>query len=319
MTDGTMQETRMRFLFLCFCHRQSYSLFRDTRRGSLFVGDCRVGVQQVCRSKCRKAEYTSNPCGTRRDKMRSPKKHAMPLIVAISLSSPIANADTVIIGASPSIVRRAEAREAIRQHSTWTAENIQKNPYLFLKDQVADCDRLRAKIEAQNITLIRLEKRSARAVEESDAMRARYEKFLADAKTAYKAANGKWPVAVNGYELSEDELNDRIADAMERVELAAKERQDNLAIGRKVSIRKGILKTRKRELASLRRKLVLQSEQVKMDAALAELGDLQSSLGTLQDMMLEIDNDPTKLSVADLTEEDIDEKRNSRIRAFLSE
>lgn len=251
--------------------------------------------------------------------MRNLKKHAMPLIVAILLSSAIANADAVIFSGLPSIVRRAEAREAVRQHSTWTAENIQKNPYLFLKDQIADCDRLRAKIEAQNVTLIRLEKKSARAVEESDAMSARYERFLTDAKTAYKAAEGKWPVTVNGYELSEDELNDRIADAMERVELATKEHRDNLAIGQKVSIRKGVLKTKKRELASLRRKLVLQSEQVKMDEALAELGDLQSSLGTLQDMMLEIDNDPTKLSVEDLTEENLNEKRNSKIRAFLSE
>lgn len=46
MTDDTMQETRMRFLFLCFCHRQSYSLFRDTRRGFLFVCDCRAGANR---------------------------------------------------------------------------------------------------------------------------------------------------------------------------------------------------------------------------------------------------------------------------------
>ena len=54
MTDGTVQETRMRFLFLCFCHRQSYSLFRDTRRGFLFVSNRRAGAT-------RKGEWPVRP------------------------------------------------------------------------------------------------------------------------------------------------------------------------------------------------------------------------------------------------------------------
>ena len=161
--------------------------------------------------------------------------------------------------------------------------------------------------------------KATRGVEEACSAEARYNKFLADAKTAYKAANGKWPVVVNGYNLDEEELNDKIADAMERVELAKKEQKDNSAIAKKVSIRKGVLKTRKRELASLRMKLAQQAEQVKMNAALAEIGELQASLGTIQDMMIEIDEDPTKLSVEDLTAEDPNAKRNKKVSAFLND
>lgn len=228
-------------------------------------------------------------------------------------------ADTLVISDSPSVVRNAEIREAIRQDSTWTSENIRNNPYLFLQDQIAACDKLKAKIEAQNITLVRMEKKATRGVEEACSAEARYNKFLVDAKAAYKAANGKWPVVVNGYNLDEEELNDKIADAMERVELAKKEQKDNSAIAKKVSIRKGVLKTRKRELASLRMKLVQQAEQVKMNAALAEIGELQASLGTIQDMMIEIDEDPTKLSVEDLTAEDPNAKRNKKVSAFLND
>lgn len=227
-------------------------------------------------------------------------------------------ADTLVISDSPSVVRRAEIREAIRQDSTWTSENIQKNPSLFLQDQIANCDALKAKIEAQNITLIRMEKKATRAAAEAESTKARYEKFLADAKAAYKAANGKWPVSVNGYDLDEDELNEKISDAMDRVELAKKEHKDNAAIAKKVSIRKGVLKTRKRELVSLRMKLVQQAEQVKMNSALAEIGELKASLGTIQDMMIEIDEDPTKLSVEDLTAEDPNAKRNKKVNSFLN-
>ena len=239
------------------------------------------------------------------------------LIVAFAFLPILAVADTLVISDSPTVVRNAEIREAIRQDSTWTSENIQKNPYLFLQDQIMACDRLKAKIEAQNITLIRMEKKSTRAAEEATSTQSRYEKFLQDAKAAYKAANGKWPVSVNGYDLDEDELNDKIADAMERIELAKKEYKDNTAIAKKVSIRKGILKMKKRDLVNLRMKLVQQAEQVKMNAALAEIGDLKASLGVIQDMMIEIDEDPTKMSVEDLTAEDPNAKRNKKVSDFL--
>ena len=239
------------------------------------------------------------------------------LIVAFAFSPILAVADTLVISDSPTVVRNAEIREAIRQDSTWTSENIQKNPYLFLQDQIMACDRLKAKIEAQNITLIRMEKKSTRAAEEAISTQSRYEKFLQDAKAAYKAANGKWPVSINGYDLDEDELNDKIADAMERIELAKKEYKDNTAIAKKVSIRKGILKMKKRDLVNLRMKLVQQAEQVKMNAALAEIGDLKASLGVIQDMMIEIDEDPTKMSVEDLTAEDPNAKRNKKVSDFL--
>ena len=241
------------------------------------------------------------------------------LIVAFAFLPILAVADTLVISDSPTVVRNAEIREAIRQDSTWTSENIQKNPYLFLQDQIMACDRLKAKIEAQNITLIRMEKKSTRAAEEATSTQSRYEKFLQDAKAAYKAANGKWPVSVNGYDLDEDELNDKIADSMERVERAKKEDKENTAIAKKVSIRKGILNTKKRDLVNLRMKLVQQAEQVKMNAALAEIGDLKASLGVIQDMMIEIDEDPTKLSVEDLTAEDPNAKRNKKVNSFLND
>ncbi len=243
-------------------------------------------------------------------------------VVACSMvASTMVLADTVIVSDSPTVVRNAEIREALRQDSTWTSENIQRNPYLFLQDQIASCDKLRAKIEAQNITLIRMGKEADRKVEDADGMIARYSKFLGDAKAAYKAAekSKSWPVSLNGYDFDKEELGDKIADALERVELAQKEKRDNKAISKKVEIRKGVLKTKKRELAALRRKLVQQAEQVKMNAALAEIGDLNNVLGTIKDMMIEIEEDPTKLSLDDITADDPNAKRNKAVKAFLQD
>lgn len=165
-----------------------------------------------------------------------------------------------------------------------------------------------------------MEKKANRTADDAAAMIKRYTTFLDAAKEAYKGAQEKksWPVTVNGYQMDEDELSDKIADALERLELAQKEQTTSRAIAKKVEIRKGVLKTKSRELVSLRRKLVQQAEQVKMNAALAELNSLNDVLGTIKDMMIEIDEDPTKLSVEDLTAEDPNAKRNKKVAEFLS-
>ena len=257
---------------------------------------------------------------TKQGQERVNMKHVCVLTCGIAAIS-LGYADTVIFSDSPTVVRRAEIREAIRQDLTWTSENIQKNPYLFLQEQISSCDNLMAKIDAQKITLVRMGKKATRTAEDAVATAARYSKFLSEAKEAFKKADAekKWPIFLNGYELDEEELSDKIADALERIELAQKEKKDNDAIAKKVEIRQGILKAKRRELSKLRSALVQQAEQVKMNAALAQIGDLSNVLGTIKDMMIEIDEDPTKLSVDDLTAEDPNAKRNKAVRAFLND
>lgn len=244
------------------------------------------------------------------------------LVFAASISLVLCasgRADTVVISDSPTVVRNAELRELLRQDGTWTDENIARNPYLFLQDQIHKCDVLKETMEARKVTLTRLGKEAARKVEEADGAIARYTKFLEAAKAAYKAAEDadSWPAVVNGYELTEEQLDDRIADALERIELAKTDRTTNLAIGKKVEIRQGALKTKTRDLRSLRLKLVQQAEQVKMNAALAEVNDLSGTLGTIKDLILDIDEDPTELSLDDLTAEDPDSAKKKKVREFL--
>lgn len=203
----------------------------------------------------------------------------------------------------------------------WPADAIQKDPAGFIREQLADCDRLKAKIEAQKIALTRLGKQAARTVEESDGMIARYTAFLGKAKAAYKAAEASdsWPATVDGFKLGEEELSDRIADALERIELAKKDRESAEKIVQKTEVRLRVVKAKTRELASLRLKLVQQSEQVRMNQAFARMEDLSSVAGTLRDMMLDIDEDPATMTLDDLTTGDPDAAKKSAVRAFLDE
>lgn len=62
-----------------------------------------------------------------------------------------------------------------------------------------------------------------------------------------------------------------------------------------------------------------QLEQVKMNAALAEIKDLQVALGVIKDMMVEIDEDPTKFSLDDITADDPNGTRNKKVKSFLND
>ncbi len=204
--------------------------------------------------------------------------------------------------------------------TNWDGEAIRRDPYGFCKAQITQCNVLREKIEAQTITMIRLEKKAKRKVSEANGTITRYETFLAKAKESYKAASesGTWPVNINGFDLDEEELLDRIEDALERIDIAKQEITDNTAIARKVGIRLRTLKMRKREVESLRRKLQQQAEQVRMNAQLTEIEELQDALGLIADMMIDVDEDPTQLSVEDLTAEDPNAERNRRAKQFLN-
>ena len=253
-------------------------------------------------------------------------KSKYPILFSFSLAALVCSGALPVPAAfghddeKPRIVREAERRERERQNTQWTPENIRANPALFLQDMIAASDALKNKIEAQDIAFIRLKKQAERKVSEADSAIARYTKFLNEAKKQYKAAkeNGNaFPVNVNGFELSEEELSEKVADALERIELSKKSRATNSVVVKKVEIRQGVLKTKARELRSIRRKLVLQLEQVKMNEALGEIDSFTEVLGVLKDMSLEISEDPAKLSLDDITEEDPDKARKQSAEDFL--
>ena len=243
-----------------------------------------------------------------------------PIVEPTVQSSTVAS-QTSVVADTVVLVQSEPQPPAKRYEDKWSPEAIQRDPYGFIQDQIRDCDKLKAKIESQRIALTRLGKQSVRTIEEADGTTNRYTAFLAVAKKAYKEAEAsdKWPTVVNGFELDEEALSDRIADALERIELAKKDREAAVALGKKVEIRQRAIKTKARELASLRLKLVQQADQVKTSAALAEIGDLSSVLGTLRDMTLEIEGDPSSASLDDLTAEDPDAAKKAAVRAFLDE
>lgn len=243
------------------------------------------------------------------------------LIIALSTLALPAVADVIIhTSTTPNVVRKAQIREAIRQDETWTAENIQAHPDLFLADSINKCDELSKRIKVQEVAFLRLEKQSKRKCEDAESILKRYTNWLAAAKAEYKkfkAGEVQFPLIVNGIEIEELDFDDLIADALERIDLAKKSRTTNKKIVKKVEIRKKGLKTKSRELISLRRKLSAQLEELKTNQVLAEIGELTDVLNVIKDMSIDLAEDPTKLTIEDLTQGDPDESRQQSVKEFL--
>ena len=119
--------------------------------------------------------------------------------------------------------------------------------------------------------------------------------------------------------MSQEVLEDKIAEALERVELLKSDRANAESALKKVERRQATLAAKKRELSSLRLALVQQAEQVKMNSAITEIGELSAVLGTLQDMILDIDPAASAPSLEDLTQDDPDKARKSAVKAFLDD
>lgn len=216
-------------------------------------------------------------------------------------------------------IRDAQLREMLRRNGAWTDEKIRNNPYGFVQDQIRYCDKLKAAIETRKIAITRLGKQAARTVEESEGTISRYTQFLADAKTSYLKAedDGKWPVTINGFELDQEALEDRIADALERIDLATKAKNLNVIVAKKVERQADILKVKTRELASLRRELAQQSEQIRMNEVLSETSDFTDILGRIKDMTIEIDAESIAPSLDDLADANPNAGRKKTVRDFL--
>lgn len=222
----------------------------------------------------------------------------------------------------PKVIREAQRREDIRQDREWTPENIRKEPYLFVKDQISNCDVLKEKIETQKIAFAMLKNKADRQVSEAEAATIRYQKFLTSAKDAYKKASAagtiSWPLRVNDFELSEVDFNNNVAEALERLKLEENKRNLNLKISKKIEGRQNYLKSKETEIVNLRHRLTMEAENIKMKQAVDEIDSLKDALDVISDMAVQLAGDPEKFTLEDLTTENPADARQQSVLDFLN-
>lgn len=230
------------------------------------------------------------------------------------------NTKSLFTSSDPLVVRNAQKREKDRQNKEWTNENIQAHPDLWLSDAIACCDDNLKKIEVQKVAFLRLKKENERKVSDAELILKRYGDWLVVAKKEYKkmvSSNGDWPVNVNSYVLSQDEFNEAVSDALDRVKLATDQKSTSLKILKKIELREKEFSKAIKTVRSQRQNLSYQLEKIRMNQTLENINELSDIIRSVEDMSIELAGDPTKITVEDMTIQDPNVLRDSTVKDFL--
>lgn len=222
----------------------------------------------------------------------------------------------------PNIVREQQRKERIRQNTTWTAENRQKEPVLFLKAQLEEVDKLEEKLSVQLVELNTKKAEISRKLKVTKANSEKAKAFLDVAKKVYReaAATNAWPAKVNGFSFSQPTLKTRIVEAASRYEqsapLAAKLTEGSATLQRKIEL----VQSKQRETIELRSKIETAIEMVKLDKTIKGIDGIDNQVSAIANMVEGL-GEQTELSASldDVLELSGDAKIDSAFEKIMAE
>ncbi len=230
----------------------------------------------------------------------------------------------IVLVVAPWVVTKAWIKEEVHRNTTWTPEAIQAQPYLYLKSQVAECDKAKARMDDVRITLVRMATEAVRRTNDAEVARRGCQDFLDAAKDAYQRAGGNWPVVVNGVSFSEEELLQRVTDARERIKILQEESRDGRELAKKVALRKQEVEKKISEILQIQSRLAYQAKQVKANMEFAkvtkckeDIDGMKHEMETIKSLMDELNNASSKMSLDDIVKVKIESDRKKEALDFL--
>ena len=190
------------------------------------------------------------------------------------------------VDGTPAVIKKAQAEEAKRQDSKWTAENIQKEPLLYLQSAIQECGAISQRLDTQALALGVKKNQSNREALAQTKERDLYQKFLDAAKAKYRevSVSGRWPTEVNGVTVTEEQLKRKIVEANGKLEscatLASVHQQNLNKLERKLAE----IAQKQEEVSALKRKLSLDLEVVKVKKAVDDIDGIKDTVNAMMDI-----------------------------------
>ncbi len=180
---------------------------------------------------------------------------------------------------------RTKVNAIFKSATTWTDENIAKNPQGYLQWALAEFDGLEDALRGRRVGL-RAQLNSLQRKQEADARQAQIvHERLQDLKSAYRTAAdaNAFPVTLNGLRADEDEMRQLIIEADQRLELYARNaRHYELALPRTKSDLQRV-ESALDALRDRRGEVSRQLQQVQVDAALSDIEGIDDRINALLD------------------------------------
>ncbi len=223
------------------------------------------------------------------------------------------------VGGTPAVIKKAQAEEARRQDSKWTAENIQNEPVLYLQSAIQECEAIRQRLDTQALALAVKKNQSNRELLAQTKERDVYQKFLDAAKAKYReaSASGKWPTEVNGVTVTEEQLKRKIVEANGKLEscatLASVHQQNVNKLERKLAE----IAKKQEDVSALKRKLALDLEVVKVKKAVDDIDGIKDTVNAMMDISNALSSGAGEPSLEDMVVPTVTSKVNEDFEQIM--
>ena len=174
-------------------------------------------------------------------------------------------------------------KEATRQVTEWTAENIQKDPVGYLTWALDECKKTENRLLASKLALKTKKNQTERSLTANQADLTAYSKLLDEAKALYKKASAAntWPVELRGVKLEQAPLKTKIVEAHDKVknlgELVSTYKQTQGVIDRKLTD----VETKVMEVQKLKNKLSTDLEVAKVKKSVDGIDAISDRLSAI--------------------------------------
>lgn len=223
--------------------------------------------------------------------------------------------------ATPDIVKEQQRKERIRQNTTWTPENQALHPVEYCQAQLVEIEEFGKKLDVQMHQLATTKSGLKRTLEDNQSQVSTMEKFLKDAKAAYRKADAAnaWPMAINGFQLSKENAQARIVDAAnkipqlnQRIAMA----QTNLTrLDKKMD---GVVAER-RKLADVRSRIQSTITDLQTKKILDGERGITDALNAINDSISALNGDSTDPTLEELAVPDKDTERAVSFERIMAE
>ena len=202
----------------------------------------------------------------------------------------------------PLIVQEQQKKEQIRQNTEWTPENQRLHPIEYCQAQLVELVKYADKLEVSAHTIGMELNKLQRNMENNKGELAELNSFLSKAKKAYTdaEASGEWPATVNGFNLSQDRLKQKILETSHRIKEL--EGGDYSPQNKKAMLNAKLsqVQAEQQRIVRLREKVQTTINDLRTNQVIEGNNGLSDTISAIADSIasLGIDDDPTLMDLA---------------------
>ena len=187
----------------------------------------------------------------------------------------------------PKIVKEQQRKERIRQNTTWTPENRAHHPIEYCQAQLEELQRYGRELEARAHEKACAIAAVKRTIGDNDTMEQNLRKFLADAKKAYKECESanSWPAKLGGYSLSREKTEEKIIDAVQKLEAIKLETgsKKNMLVSLEKTLK--ITQDEQKEVVKIREQVQNKINDLRVEKVIDGDNSIVAALNAIEDAM----------------------------------